>query len=152
MSIWTPDSLRRLRLSWVRNVLDWRFVRLGELQTLTRASYLMLPVVPILAGVWTALPLGEPRSHYLPHSWVLAFLAALAVTLGQVIYQMRAPEVVRRSTLSEFVRQSRNDYADQPSRDRLEAADIDLDYKSHPELWFEDFMYYYEPIFEIVKV
>jgi len=61
--------------------LDWRFVRsLGELQILTRASYAMLGVVPILAGLWNALPLGEPRSHYLTHTWVFAFFAALGVT------------------------------------------------------------------------
>ena len=75
---------------------DWRFVRsLGELQIVTRASYAMLVIVPMLAGVWNALPLGEPQSRYLPLSWVLAFFAALAVTLGQIIYQLRAPEIIR---------------------------------------------------------
>src|SRR5262245_17448319 len=42
---------------------SWRFVRsLGELHLLTRASYLMLIVVPILAGLWPAVRLAI--NHY----------------------------------------------------------------------------------------
>src|SRR3954447_16009406 len=103
---------------------DWQFVRsLGELQILTRASYAMLVVVPILAGVWTALPAEVRSSHFLPHSWVFAFLAALAVTVGQVIYQLRAPPMIRRSTLSDYIRNERLEYRDQPTPEKVEAAD-----------------------------
>jgi len=88
---------------------DWQFVRsLGELQILTRASYAMLVVVPILAGIWTALPPEVSSSHFLPHSWVFAFLAALAVTVGQVLYQLQGPQIVRRSTLEDYVRDARS--------------------------------------------
>ena len=103
---------------------DWQFVRsLGELQILTRASYAMLVVVPILAGIWTDLPPEISSSHLLPHSWVFAFLAALAVTVGQVLYQLQGPQIVRRSTLEDFVRDARREYRDQPTPERLEAAD-----------------------------
>src|SRR5262249_23927826 len=132
---------------------DWRFVRsLGELQILTRVSYAMLVIVPMLAGVWTALPLGEHRSHYLPHSWVFAFFAALAVTVAQVIYQLRAPEMVRHSTLDQFVRDARREYADQPTLERLEEADQALDRESKPKLSLLKFSYYYEPAGVMAKV
>ena len=132
--------------------LDWRFVRsLGELQILTRASYAMLGVVPILAGLWNALPLGEPRSHYLTHTWVFAFFAALGVTFGQVIYQTLAPEIVRRSTREQFVREKRDEYVKQPSRDLLEAADLALDRNTHQQLSFPRFVYYYPPVENIIK-
>ena len=60
---------------WTKNRPEWRFVRaLGELQILTRASYVMLAVVPLLAGVWTALPFD--KMVYLPRSWLLAFFCS----------------------------------------------------------------------------
>src|SRR5262249_45317998 len=41
-----------------RRYRNWRLVRsLGELQILTRASYVMLIVVPLLAGMWPAVRL-----------------------------------------------------------------------------------------------
>jgi hypothetical protein len=42
------------------------------------------------------------RSPYMPVAWALAFFAALAVALGQIIYQTSAPEIVRRYTLEEY--------------------------------------------------
>jgi hypothetical protein len=133
--------------------LDWRFVRsLGELQILTRVSYATLVIVPILAGVWTTLPLGEPASRYLPHSWVFAFFAALAVTLGQVIYQLRAPEIVRHSTLDQYVRDATRQYADQPTSERLETADLALDRASQPNLSLSQFTYYYPPAQKIAEI
>src|ERR1700730_652602 len=39
-------------------VFSWRLVRtLGELQVLTKASYAMLIIVPLLAGLWPAVRL-----------------------------------------------------------------------------------------------
>jgi hypothetical protein len=84
----------------------------------------MLGLVPVLAGVWATLPFE--KSIHLPRSWAYAFLAALTVTMAQVIYQLRAPEIVRRSTLDGYVRNARQDYADQPSPERLEQADVRL--------------------------
>jgi hypothetical protein len=105
---------------------DWRFARsLGELQILTRVSYVILGLVPVLAGVWSSLPFE--KSSHLPRSWAYAFLAALGVTVAQVIYQLRAPEVVRRSTLDAYVRNARQEYADQPTPERLEQARDRLD-------------------------
>jgi hypothetical protein len=80
-------------------------------------------VVPILAGIWTALPPGVSSSHFVPQSWVFAFLAALAVTVGQVLYQLRGPQIVRRSTLEDYVRDARREYRDQPTPEKLDAAD-----------------------------
>jgi hypothetical protein len=135
---------------WSMNIwfgrLDWRFVRsLGELQILTRVSYAALLIVPIL-------PLGELQSHHLPHSWVFGFFAALAVTLGQVLYQLRAPDVVRHSTFEQFVRDARREYADQPTRERLEAADLTLD-GDIISVWSPEFsQYYYKPARNIVDI
>jgi hypothetical protein len=45
-------------MSSIRNILSWQFVRgVGELQIPTRASYLMLLVVPILVGLWPSVRL-----------------------------------------------------------------------------------------------
>lgn len=134
--------------------LDWRFVRsLGELHILTRASYVMLGIVPILAGVWSKLPWWGNNSHPPPlaHSWVYAFLAALAVTLGQVIYQLRAPEVVRRLTLDQYVRDETQHYSQQPTPARLQAADAILDAKKPPLSYMpvSEIEYYYPQIIEI---
>jgi hypothetical protein len=42
----------------IKNFLNWRLIRsIAELQILTRATYLMLIFVPILAGVWPAVRL-----------------------------------------------------------------------------------------------
>lgn len=64
MAIW--DSLKDWLSSFVdlsaetirriQNLLNWRLVRaLGELQILTRASYILLVLVPLLAAVWPAV-------------------------------------------------------------------------------------------------
>ena len=46
------------RVCTMREKIDWRLIRgLGELQVLTRASYLMLIVVPLLAGLWPGIRL-----------------------------------------------------------------------------------------------
>ena len=40
----------------ILNFLNWRLIRaIGQLQILTRASYIMLLVVPLLAGMWPAV-------------------------------------------------------------------------------------------------
>ncbi len=40
-------------------LMNWRKVRtLGELQVITKASYIMLIVVPILAGIWPGVRMG----------------------------------------------------------------------------------------------
>jgi hypothetical protein len=125
--------------------LDWRFARsLGELQILTRASYVMLLVVPILAGIWTAPPWGEPARHPLPQAWVFAFLAALAVTLAQVIYQLRAPEIVRHSTLDEYKIQSSSEFAEHPAMARVDDADNSLE-RARYQLTWSKFINYYSP-------
>jgi hypothetical protein len=172
----------------LRNILNWQFVRgVGEYQILTRASYLMLAVVPMLVGVWPSVrviinshnrvleqttkrlatfvdslrqetnvvvgvvqratdPLTDVNdervrslnkaiadltanitslsteieaaldnlrrqgtlSPLLPRSWALAFFAALSVALGHAIYQARAPNIVRKNTLLEYIRQQRD--------------------------------------------
>jgi hypothetical protein len=104
----------------------------------------MLGVVPILAGVWTALPPEVRSSHNLPYSWVLAFLAALAVTLGQVIYQLRAPQIVRRSTLDDYMGNARREFRDQPTPDRIEAADPTLD-PENPKMSLARLKSFYPP-------
>ena len=60
--------------------LDWRFVRsLGELPILTRASYAMLAIVPLLAGVWTSV------------IWSKLQMEAHPVVPGSPICGMRMP-------------------------------------------------------------
>jgi hypothetical protein len=62
---WIKDDLSHVTwqvvrdgLSNVRKLLTWQVVRgVGELQILTRASYVMLAVVPLLVGVWPSVRL-----------------------------------------------------------------------------------------------
>ena len=143
---------------------SWSLVRvLGDLEVLTRASYVMLVVVPLLAGTWPAVTIVVNRyngsikaaaerldvaadrlelhlqnhggllddsdvvgglieglrrdvsllsddleattleSLYLPGIWVWAFLAALATVLGHTVYQLAAPQLVRRSSEREHI-------------------------------------------------
>jgi len=164
---------------WTRYA-NWRIVRsLGELQILTRISYVMLVAVPLMAATWPAIrsvvndynrlydnyaeklntaaqsyrkaeesfrELLAPTKSYtidvsgeghsvslsglmkatsaqiehdlsllkteevqknsptvsLPWSWAAAFFAALFIVVGHTLYQMSAPEDVRRYTLIQF--------------------------------------------------
>jgi hypothetical protein len=186
----------------LRNLLTWQLVRgVGELQILTRASYLMLGVVPILVGVWPSVRLvvnnhnrlleratqelaatGEQLSRradavantlqrltspldsvsgqevrivneavssfaaqvstlsaeiedeveklrregtlspWLPKSLALAFFASLAVAAGHAIYQARAPEVVRKNKLIDYVRERRAAFGEQHTENDFQAA------------------------------
>ena len=167
----------RLTSLYLVAVTVWRLVRaFGALTILTRASYAMLVIVPLMAGAWPAIQtvinaseqklvnisdrltksaehlyesaqqldairrsadpsvakqneerdVGEwvrrssklaseaeqltekirqvhdSQSTYMPAAWGLAFFAALAVALGQVVYQTSAPEIVRHYTLEEY--------------------------------------------------
>ena len=56
------------------SLIDWRHIRgLGELQILTRASYLMLIVVPILAGLWPGVRIAINRYNEVITDARLAF-------------------------------------------------------------------------------
>lgn len=186
----------RLKRSFV-NLLNWRLIRaLGELQILTRASYVMLIVVPILAASWPAVRLivNQPNkavieaqrlldqtaqsvdetlsrarhevegiganvydeaagpftidrleqatsdllatvsqytddyarrsleSPLFPWSFAAAFFAALFVISGHLIYQLLAPETVRRMPWDDFVVARKEEYSKHPSQDALTRA------------------------------
>lgn len=191
MKDWLSEIIR-----WMLNALNWRMVRgLGELQILTRASYAMLLIVPILAGTWPAVRLvvnhhnravkdatilleryeakfnetlkrvkeelgrkadtGDSkdvakvdkaidtleassvaffdhvnyyvadysertlRTPLLPWPLASAFFAALFVVLGHTLYQLAAPEQVRRMTWDEYVLSKKEDFAKHPSGEAL---------------------------------
>ncbi len=99
---------------------QWRVVRaIGSLTALTRVSYWALLVVPILAAVWPAVRRGINTYNdghaelllpeVMPLTWALAWGAAVAVALGQVIYQSVAPERVKQTTAEAMIRQARED-------------------------------------------
>ena len=53
-----PTESIQVLITYIARLLDWRNVRgLGELQVLTRASYVMLILVPLLAGLWPGVRL-----------------------------------------------------------------------------------------------
>ncbi len=131
--------------------LHWSRVRgIGRLQALTRASYLALLAVPLVAGAWpgvqaltrryhetlreaagalqiatdkaqqAGVPLSEEQAGhiqktlsaidkliaetpYLPFSWLLLFLAALAVALGHLAYQTLAPQLVQEQSEDDLI-------------------------------------------------
>ena len=161
----------------------WTRIRtFGELQILTRASYSMLVLVPILVALWPAIRAGINRynsavteansaleaaserlefaasaqssttvqesvkdtlNHLnerldeiiadhslktientrLPSVWAYSFLAALAVTIGHLIYQARAPAIVKQRTIREFANSEVRDYLELPTSGRIERAE-----------------------------
>jgi hypothetical protein len=197
------DFLQAIFRQFAR-VMNWRLVRnLAELQLLTRASYVTLIVVPLLAGLWPTVrlvvnqhnkavgeaaaifdkatirfeqaehqiglrvPVSQPgglvqaadasgsllgertrkeasavldelkqsvsqyRSDYanksiespsMPRTFAAAFFAALATVLAHTIYQMGAPEPVRKMTLDQFIAAKKDDYSKHPTPTALEAA------------------------------
>lgn len=84
----------------------WQTVRaVGALQVLTKASYVMLALVPILAGLWLgvrswAAPAG--LTAHMPSAWAFGFFAALFVVLGHFVYQVWCPELVKEQTSDKF--------------------------------------------------
>ncbi|QDV68015.1 hypothetical protein Poly24_17210 [Rosistilla carotiformis] len=188
------DELLRRML----NSLNWRMVRaLGELQILTRASFALLVIVPVLAGTWPAVrlvvnhhnravrdattllersetefietldrmkaeipendPSADPadskrkklieslesssatffahvnsyvadysertlKTPLLPWTLASAFFAALFVVMGHMLYQLAAPEQLRKLTWDEYVLSKKEDYAKHPSSDTLTTA------------------------------
>ena len=75
-------------------------LRLDELRT----EYAMRPV----------------QSTELPSVWVLTFLGSLLVVAGQTIYQIRAPELVRRTTRQQYASDRRRQYAEHASEGIIE--------------------------------
>jgi hypothetical protein len=148
LEIWTHGARPPKDMTetfWTKYWPEWRFARaLGELQILTRASYAMLAVVPLLAGVWIVLPFD--KTAHLPRSWVLAFFAALAVTVGHIIYQLFSPEIVRISSLETYMRDARREYLEQPTPEREREADIllsSLDFRLARGKLHRPIRYYY---------
>jgi len=52
-------------------------------------------------------------SPWLPLSWAVAFLAALGVTLGHLVYQTRAPDLVRKNSRDGYVSSRRQSFREQ---------------------------------------
>ena len=106
----------RLMFRWAREI-SWPFVhRFGKLQVLTKASYVMLVAVPLLAGVWPVVraALGRARASTgnaqiapeagaldtldLPLPFALAFFGSLAVVIGYALFEWWAPDLVKKSS------------------------------------------------------
>lgn len=58
----------------------------------------------------------------LPWTWAAAFFASLFAVIAHLIYQLSSPEIIRRFTLDEFVKDQKEDYSKHPSEASLEKA------------------------------
>jgi hypothetical protein len=58
----------------------------------------------------------------LPDFWVVSFVAALLVVAGQAMYQLWAPELVKRSTSAEYASERRREFAENPSDGMVQEA------------------------------
>jgi hypothetical protein len=58
----------------------------------------------------------------LPWTWAAAFFASLFAVIAHLIYQLSSPEILRRFTLDEFVKDQKEDYSKHPSEASLEKA------------------------------
>jgi hypothetical protein len=138
LRVFPPAEQLRLALT---DRVNWQLVRnFGKLTVLTKASYLALVAIPLLAGMWVPLRRGilwingaladtnaslnnvrerlEEASpvvpaevfatlervgdllsltlhETMPLSWLLAFMAALAVAVAHFVYEVRAPQLIR---------------------------------------------------------
>ncbi|WP_171238634.1 hypothetical protein [Ruegeria sp. HKCCA5763] len=103
---------------------SWTFVRaFGELTILTRASITTLIFVPVLAAIWpTARGVFESVSLTLPSIWAVAFLASLSALIGNVLYQVFAPTVVKQYSLDDYVHQEVSRYNENPIREKFRHA------------------------------
>ena len=93
------------KLQGAKKVLNWENIKiLGHLKLLTRASYLLLIFVPILAGIWSVIariPGGEFNT-LMPSVWGWSFIAALSVIIGHLIYEVCSPIEIKRHSKEEF--------------------------------------------------
>jgi hypothetical protein len=103
--------LRRLFHSAWTSYLTWRGVRsLGQLQILNRVSVVALVAVPSLAGLWEVLGAHLPGWPAMTPTLALAFFAAVAVTIGLLLYQLFVPAEVRSHDEDGFVEQMHKRY------------------------------------------
>jgi uncharacterized protein YjbI with pentapeptide repeats len=111
--------------SWIfRGVerINWMNVRVfGAIHLLTKASYVSLLVVPILAGGWPVVHAfftaanqagisGRHQPPDLPYSLAAAFFAALSVAFGHLLYEVYADPLLKRTTLAGFKREKWQDF------------------------------------------
>ena len=90
-------------LKGIEKYLNWGKVKtFGDLKLLTKASYLILLFVPLLAGFWPILQNITPLISDLPSVWSWIFFAALAVILGHLIYEAFTPENIKNLSRDEF--------------------------------------------------
>lgn len=96
---------------WCARDFGWQVVRaIGQLQILNRVSVAALVGVPIVVAFWPAVQFvasafGRDAGEQLKVSPTLAlvYFAALFVTIGLMLYQVCANEVVRKHGVDEFI-------------------------------------------------
>lgn len=78
-------------------------------------------------------------SSDLPNIWAITFLASLCAVMGNVIYQTRAPSLIREYKLSEFEEIELKRYRDNPTETQLKIAQKTIDGRmqkdSHEKNW-----------------
>lgn len=95
----------------------WTVVRsIGQLQILTRVSVLALLAIPILASLTTVLQKQFENWPALGTSTALLFFAAVFITIGQVLYQTRAPDLIRKQDEDAFIEWVQKRYPEGPDR------------------------------------
>ncbi len=58
----------------------------------------------------------------LPWTWAAAFFASLLAVIAHLLYQLSAPEILRRFTLDDFVKDKKEDFSKHPTEDALTRA------------------------------
>lgn len=58
----------------------------------------------------------------LPWTWAATFFASLLAVLAHLLYQMSCPEIIRRFTFDEYIKDKKEDYSKHPSESTLELA------------------------------
>jgi hypothetical protein len=114
---WIDERLQTLRniVRAVRRVFSWPWDRISHVGGIKafKSSYFFLMLVPVLAKALAHLPpnvvlvLGHPVTIHLrlPFNWLVLFFCALSVTIGNVIYELFCPKIIKGfSDFSDFQR------------------------------------------------
>lgn len=102
----------------------WSLVKvIAELTILSRASFAMLILVPILAGVWTTISEILPERNFavapLSSLWVFLYFASLFYVFAQLLYQSMAPETIKNYTARSLAMERIDDYLKSPNAAQL---------------------------------
>ncbi|KQC29256.1 hypothetical protein [Flagellimonas eckloniae] len=105
--------------SWIgKYTLNWKQISVLGQNKIVNSSYIYLFIVPVIAKLFSSinspvdLILGGYEFQFvltLPFNWKLFFFAALLFTIGSLVYNLRAPNIIKENdSYSNFTTNKKN--------------------------------------------